>query len=107
MMNLELAGIKHGCHLVGNGGDQKRHFICQESCMYQGGSKQDQQSPSKQEYRRETLHFDCMNSCGSTGKQGYAMEDENRFGIESQRENILVFYNTMLRAYFLDHYSRE
>jgi hypothetical protein len=41
--------------------------------MYQG-SKQDQRSPSKQEFRIETLHFDCMDSRGSGSYdwEGYA-----------------------------------
>lgn len=67
LTDIELAGIKQGFHLVGNGGGQRRHIICRGSRMYQG-SKQDLRSPSKQEYRRETLHFDRMNSRGSIGK---------------------------------------
>ena len=67
LMDLELAGMKQGFHLVGNGGGQKRHIVCRGSRMYRG-TKNDQHSPSKQEYRRETLHFDRMNSRGSTGK---------------------------------------
>ena len=60
LMDLELAGMKQGFHLVGNGGGQKRHIVCRGSRMYRG-TKNDQHSPSKQEYRRETLHFDRMN----------------------------------------------
>jgi hypothetical protein len=54
-MDLELAGMKQGLHLLGNGGGRKCHIVCQGSRMYQG-SKQDQRSPSTQQYRRETLH---------------------------------------------------
>jgi hypothetical protein len=59
LMDLELSGMKQGFHLLGNGCGHKRHIVCQGSCMYQG-PKQDQRSPSTQQYRKETLHCDCM-----------------------------------------------
>jgi hypothetical protein len=91
LMDLELAGMKQGCHLVGNGGGQKRHIICRGSRMYQG-AKKDQQSPSKQEYRRETLHADRMNSRGSTGK---AMPRKTKTGRALHKDCICPFRFTI------------
>ena len=66
-MDFEVAGMKQGFHLLANGSGHTRHIVFRGSLMYQG-SKQDQRSPSTQQYRRETLHFDRMNTQGSTGK---------------------------------------
>ena len=39
LMDLELAGMKQGCHLVGNGGGRKRRIVCRESRMHKAQSR--------------------------------------------------------------------
>jgi MULE transposase domain len=68
LRDLGVAGMGGGFYPVSNGGHLlKRIIICKGSRMY-SGTKQLQHSPSKQQYRTETLHADRNNSRGKTGK---------------------------------------
>jgi hypothetical protein len=68
LKDIEIAGMQAGFYPVSNGGNcSKRIMICRGSRLYQG-KKREEHSPSKQNYRNETLHSDCNNSRGNTGK---------------------------------------
>jgi hypothetical protein len=68
LKDIEIAGMQAGFYPVSNGGNcSKRIMICRGSRLYQG-KKREEHSPSKQNYRNETLHLDCNNSRGNTGK---------------------------------------
>lgn len=69
LTDLEGAGMLQGFYPIGNGGSTtKRHIVCRGFRKYQG-TKQHQHSPSKQDYRSESLHSDRNNSRGLTGKR--------------------------------------
>lgn len=62
LKDIEIAGMQAGFYPVSNGGNcSKRIMICRGSRLYQG-KKREEHSPSKQNYRNETLHSDRNNS---------------------------------------------
>jgi hypothetical protein len=68
MKGIEIAGMQAGFYPVSNGGNHsKRIMICRGSRKYQGRNREEH-SPSKQNYRTETLHSDCNNSRVNAGK---------------------------------------
>jgi len=69
--DLERAGMEEaGLNLISNGGHcDTRWIVCGQGFKRYQGTKQHEHSPSKQNYRCETLHSDRKNSRGQVGKK--------------------------------------
>ena len=67
--DLERAGMEEaGLNLISNGGhSDTRWIVCGTGFKRYQGTKQHEHSPSKQQYRCETLHSDRKNSRGQVG----------------------------------------
>lgn len=67
--DLERAGMEEaGLNLISNGGHcDTRWIVCGKGFKRYQGTKQHEHSPSKQQYRCETLHSDRKNSRGRVG----------------------------------------